>query len=317
MGLIKKWVASTLILTFLVIIAGGVVRTTHSGMGCPDWPRCFGSWVPPTNASELPADFEKYLKAQDIDHTFNAYHTWIEYLNRLAGVMLGLFAVIQFWLLFRKRKEQKTAYTLASAFLAGVIITGLMGALVVKLNLADLSVSLHLFFALVLIQIQLALYMSLTERLFKKTVGIHKRKALFILLVIIFIQFILGTSVRIYIDHVSMALHFEQREAWLDKLPLAFLIHRTFSWLVLLSVIYTSWYCRKLLIIKVSLQKLTGIVLLSMTTGIILYYADMPAIAQPVHLFLATLAVTQTMFIILNTKNKSDMPNHVAVDSLK
>ena len=317
MGLIKKWVASTLILTFLVIIAGGVVRTTHSGMGCPDWPRCFGQWIPPTNVSELPADFEKYLQVQDIDHTFNAYHTWIEYLNRLAGVMLGLFAVIQFWLLFRKRKEKKTAYSLASAFLAGVIITGLVGALVVKLNLADLSVSLHLFFALALIQIQLALYMSLTGSLFQKTAGIQKRKALFILLVIILIQFILGTSVRIYIDHVSTALHFEQREAWLDSLPLAFLIHRTFSWFVLLSVIYTLWYCRKLVTLKVALQKLSGIVLLSMTTGVVLYYADMPAIAQPIHLFLATLAVTQTMFIILNTKNKSDMPNHVAADSLK
>ena len=316
MGFIRKWVASTLILTFLVIIAGGVVRTTHSGMGCPDWPRCFGSWVPPTNASELPADFEKYLKAQDIDHTFNAYHTWIEYLNRLAGVMLGIFALIQFWMLYKKRKEQKTAYSLASAFLAGVIITGLVGAVVVKLNLAHLSVSLHLFFALVLIQIQLALFMSLTEKLYLKTAGTHKRKALFILLIIIFTQFVLGTSVRIYIDDVSKALQYEQREAWLAKLPLAFIIHRSFSWFVLLAVIYTSWYCRKIVVLKVALQKLTGIVLLSMTTGIVLYYADMPAIAQPAHLFLATLAITQTMFIILNTKNNSDMLNHLPTDQL-
>lgn len=314
MGLIKKWVIFTLILTFFVIIAGGVVRTTQSGMGCPDWPRCFGKWIPPSNASQLPADFEKYLKAQDIDHTFNVYHTWIEYLNRLAGVLLGLFALVQFWLLFKKKEEQKIAYRLASAFLAVVIVTGLIGALVVKLNLANLSVSLHLFFALILIQIQLALFMSLTERLFQKTAGTKKRKVLFILLMIIFIQFILGTSVRIYVDDVSKALHFEQREAWLAKLPLAFIIHRTFSWVVLLAVIYTSWYCKKVVSLKLALQKLTGIILLSMTTGIILYYADMPAIAQPIHLFLATLAVTQTMFIILNTKNKSNLLNHTPTD---
>jgi len=72
-----------------VIIAGGVVRTTQSGMGCPDWPKCFGRWIPPTNASELPPDFEKYLRKQDIDHTFNVYHTWIEYFNRLLGALLG------------------------------------------------------------------------------------------------------------------------------------------------------------------------------------------------------------------------------------
>ena len=71
----KKWVFATFVLTFLVIIAGGIVRTTQSGMGCPDWPKCFGLWIPPTNASQLPPDFEKFLKAQDIDHSFNVYHT--------------------------------------------------------------------------------------------------------------------------------------------------------------------------------------------------------------------------------------------------
>ena len=73
MRIVKNWVFATFILTFLVIIAGAVVRTTQSGMGCPDWPRCFGKWIPPTNASELPPDFEKYLSKQDIDHSFNAF----------------------------------------------------------------------------------------------------------------------------------------------------------------------------------------------------------------------------------------------------
>jgi cytochrome c oxidase assembly protein subunit 15 len=103
-----NWIKATFILTFLVIIAGGVVRTTQSGMGCPDWPKCFGSWIPPTDASQLPPDFEKYLRRQDIDHHFNALHTWIEYINRLCGALLGVFALIQFGLLFYKRKQVKT-----------------------------------------------------------------------------------------------------------------------------------------------------------------------------------------------------------------
>ena len=307
MGAVKKWVFATFVLTFLVIIAGGVVRTTQSGMGCPDWPKCFGLWIPPTNASQLPADFEKYLKAQDIDHSFNVYHTWIEYVNRLLGVLLGLFAVIQTALLFFKKTQQKQSFKLALAFLIGVILTGLFGAIVVKFNLAHASISIHLFFAIMLAQIQLALYMSVKGKLYKKTAGTKMRRAIFLLLIVIFVQSVLGTMVRMYVDDVSSALHFEQREAWLADMPIAFLIHRTFSWLVLGAVFYANWYCRKVPVLKNPLRKLIGIILMSVTTGIILYYLDMPAIAQPLHLLLASVAITQTMYILLYTKNTTDL----------
>ena len=303
----KKWVFATFILTFLVIIAGGIVRTTQSGMGCPDWPKCFGLWIPPTNASELPPDFEKFLKAQDIDHTFNAYHTWIEYINRLLGALLGVFAVIQFALLLKKRDTHMSAFNLSIAFLIGVILTGLFGAIVVKLNLAHVSISVHLFFAIVLAQIQLALLMNIRGKLFRKTTGTKMRKAMLFLLLIIFAQSVLGTSVRMYIDDVSSALHFEQREAWLATMPIAFIIHRSFSWVVLAAVLYANWYCRKVPVLTKPLKKLTGIILLSVVTGIVLYYLDMPAFAQPLHLFLASMAITQTMFIILYTKNTTDL----------
>ena len=303
----KKWVFATFILTFLVIIAGGVVRTTQSGMGCPDWPKCFGLWIPPTNASQLPPDFEKFLKAQDIDHTFNVYHTWIEYVNRLLGALLGVFALIQFAILFSKRNINRAAFNLSIAFLIGVIITGLFGAIVVKLNLAHVSISVHLFLAIVLAQIQLALLMSVRGKLFKKTTGTKMRRAILILLVIIFAQSVLGTMVRMYIDDVSSALHFEQREAWLAKLPYAFIIHRSFSWFVLAAVFYINWYCRKVPALATPLKKLTGIILLSVVTGVVLYYLDMPAMAQPLHLFLASMAITQTMFILLYTKNTTDL----------
>ena len=307
MRAVKKWVFATFVLTFLVIIAGGIVRTTQSGMGCPDWPKCFGLWIPPTNASQLPPDFERFLKAQDIDHTFNVYHTWIEYVNRLLGALLGVFAVIQFALLFSKRNINRPAFNLSVAFLIGVILTGLFGAIVVKLNLAHASISVHLFFAIALAQIQLALYMSVSGKLFKKTTGTKMRKAILFLLLIIFAQSVLGTMVRMYIDDVSSALHFEQREAWLAKTPLAFIIHRSFSWFVLAAVFYANWYCRKVPVLANPLKKLTGIILLSVVTGIVLYYLDMPAFAQPLHLLLAAAAITQTMFILLYTKNTTDL----------
>ncbi|MFT3909462.1 MAG: COX15/CtaA family protein [Ferruginibacter sp.] len=298
---IKNWAVATFILCFLVVIAGGVVRTTQSGMGCPDWPRCFGKWIPPTNASELPPDFEKYLRKQDIDHTFNALHTWIEYFNRLFGVLLGMIAIIQMFLLYRKRRSFYTAWQLSLWFLIVVVLTGLFGALVVKFNLAHLSISVHLLFAVLLIQIQLALLLSTRDKLSVLVIDDKIKKAVLAFLIILFIQSVLGTMVRMYVDDVSKTLHYEQRETWLANTPIAFLIHRSFSWLVLVGSFWLAWTGRNS-IIKNKLFVLTGIILLSMITGITLFYADVPAAAQPIHLLLATLAITQSISILLQAK---------------
>jgi heme a synthase len=301
---IKRWALATFILCFLVIIAGGVVRTTQSGMGCPDWPKCFGKWIPPTNVSELPPDFEKFLRKQDIDHTFNALHTWIEYINRLFGVLLGLFAVIQCGLLFFKRRGNKRSFRLALAFLLVVILTGLFGAIVVKFNLAHASISVHLLFAILLVQVQLALLLSLNSKLSSIPIDSKIKKMLLLFLILLFCQSVLGTMVRMYVDDVSKILHYEQRETWLASTPIAFLIHRSFSWVVFIYAFYLSWSCKKYPAVKNSIFILASIILLSMITGIVLFYANMPAIAQPLHLLLAAVAITQTVGVLLRIKSE-------------
>ena len=86
----RRLALNTLITLYLLIVAGGVVRSTGAGMGCPDWPKCFGRWVPPTEISELPHDYKQIYGAKlkgEIE--FNPVKTWTEYVNRLLGININ------------------------------------------------------------------------------------------------------------------------------------------------------------------------------------------------------------------------------------
>ncbi len=61
--------------TYFAIFMGGLVRVSGAGLGCPDWPKCFGRWFPPTSLSQLPPEIDPSL--------FNLTLAWIEYINRL------------------------------------------------------------------------------------------------------------------------------------------------------------------------------------------------------------------------------------------
>jgi heme a synthase len=261
-----------------------------------------------TSAGEfIRTDWKKDLRYGKVN--LKTYQTWIEFVNRLLGALLGLFAIIQLYLIFKKRKENVNAFKLAVAFLVVVILTGLFGAVVVKLNLAHLSVSVHLLFAIILTQIQLALLLTVSKQIFKKTTGSKARRILVLLLIVVFVQSAFGTAVRMYIDDVSKSLDYEYREMWLSpsNLPFVFLLHRSFSWVIFAAILYSAWLCRKLDVLKPYFQRLIVIVMASATSGIVLYYVDFPRVAQPLHLLLASLAITQIVFMILHTKNRTDL----------
>ena len=138
--------------TYLVILAGAVVRGTGSGLGCPDWPRCFGQWIPPMAIHELPANYKEVYKiAGKTIADFDPYKTWTEYLNRLLGVLLGIGIVALFLKSFTQRNIERNLPWFCGGLLFLVMIQGGVGAMVVSTHLKPFLITIHMFLAVLLL----------------------------------------------------------------------------------------------------------------------------------------------------------------------
>ncbi len=288
-------------MVLLVILAGGVVRMTQSGMGCPDWPKCFGRWIPPTNASQLPPDFEKYLKQQDIDHSFNVYHTWIEYINRLLGALLGVFIFIHFIRSVKKfRRINSTIVWISFFMLLAVAFQGWLGKKVVDDNLAVVKVTIHMLVALLIAALPVLIISKLKNEK-TETSGLLKNVTM-LAMVVLLIQIILGTQVREQIDEISKSLNYSQRELWIERLDNIFLLHRSFSWIVALVCFIVVWKSRAYSQLKKHSTIIASLVIISVCTGLIMYFLNIPAIAQPLHLLMACLLILSLFSFRLQIK---------------
>ena len=282
-------------MVFLVILAGGVVRMTQSGMGCPDWPKCFGMWIPPTDASQLPADFEKYLSKQDIDHTFNPYHTWIEYINRLLGALLGVFIIgYLVWTIRKFWKTDKSMVLVAALLFISVGIQGWLGKVVVDANLAVVKITIHMIGALVIAALPLININRLSEKRVSAD-GLIKH-GLTILIFLLLVQIVLGTQVREEIDIISKSLSYEQRELWIGRLGSIFLVHRSFSWIVLLGTLFLFFKGKKFTSFVPYIRNILIVLAVIILLGVIMAYFNMPALAQPLHLLLASILLMQLFY---------------------
>jgi len=296
-----RYTKFVLVFVFVVILAGGLVRMTQSGMGCPDWPTCFGKWIPPTNANQLPPDFEKYLKQQDIDHTFNVYHTWIEYLNRLAGALLGLFILVHvvysFKLFFRNRPSIFW-WSLGLLLLTG--FQGWLGKKVVDHNLAVVKITIHMLVAIVIAAIPLVIIhlVQQQQKVKNSTLKVITTLALFLVL----IQIILGTEVREQIDIISKELLYTNRFLWIAKLDGYFTIHKLFSIIVSGICIYIFFNALSAKSLHKPAFWVLFTVLGSVMLGLLMAYNNIPAFAQPTHLLLSSVLVTALLGLRLNVK---------------
>lgn len=284
----------SIIVTYLVILAGSIVRATGSGMGCPDWPKCFGQYIPPTDLSQLPENYKEVFKVQGKEIAdFNALHTWVEYLNRLLGVVMGFLVLGVLIFSFLVRKEFSKMYILSSVVFLATLFQAWLGAKVVYSNLAPLKITIHMVFALIILATLIFQYHTVNSTAQKEKLKINAlKKASFLLLIFSILQILLGTQVRQQIDEIALKYGNSLRDKWILNLNWIFDVHKTLAAVLIGLCFYIYFESKKLKENNTKYFSLPNFLLIAVGleffVGLILNYAAIPAFFQPVHLIFSS-----------------------------
>ena len=331
--LFRRFSAVTVIAVYLLIAIGGIVRSTGSGMGCPDWPKCFGSWVPPTSVDELPADykedyvqqrvaknekFSKYLTALGFDdlayqvendpkilveEDFNAVKTWVEYINRLIGAVIGLLIFGTFVLSIRFWKKDRPITVLSFVAFVLVGFQGWIGSIVVSTNLLQWMITIHMLLAIAIVGLLIYVYFRSKRDSLKQLNDTPSKLKWIVIacLLLTIVQIVLGTQVR---EGVDMVAEFAARSEWISNLGLTFIIHRSYSLLLLALHGYLFYILLNSESLKSITKWLLVIVVMEILSGAIMAYFGVPAFIQPIHLLLGTLIVGVQYYLLLLINHK-------------
>ncbi len=325
-------VKTSLIIIFSVILAGSIVRMTGSGMGCPDWPKCFGYLIPPTDRSQLEwKEFHEYKKGQIIiknkslrvaknnfvssnlykeknwtsytkhDYAdFNASNTWIEYINRLLGAVSGIvillmtISALKFW------KIDKSLIIISFMVLFGLVFEAWLGKEVVDSNLAPFKISIHLIVALMIVfGLTLLLYLSDKKIKSIRTSPFIKKMSIF-LLIITLTEITIGIQVREFVDsRIDQPV-----ESFLEILPIEFDIHRSFSLIIVGFHLYLYRKLKKMGLIIPIYNFILLLIAIEILIGILMSYFSFPFLSQPLHLLVASFLFSLQSLLMLQLNLK-------------
>ncbi len=303
----------TIFAVYFVILVGGIVRASGAGMGCPDWPTCFGQWVPPTSESELPSNYHEIYAQRGYQNTqFNPIKTWTEYTNRLVGVTIGFLIFLTAWTSRIFLKTDKTVFYLALSAFFLVGFQGWLGSHVVASNLRPFMITLHMLLALFIVALliytiarsQRDAISHINTRLLPDKFKI----VLVVAMVMTLIQVAMGTQVREAIDIISNDHHID-RQFWRDDFPIIFYVHRSFSSIILFTNLWIAWKIyqvadRNGLLFRIG-ATLAGLVVTAIMAGVSLDRLGMPPVAQPIHLLMANLIFGAQFFLYICLKSSA------------
>ena len=305
----------TIAAVYFLILVGATVRASGSGMGCPDWPTCFGSWVPPTSEAQLPVNYQEiYAELGYSDTRFNVVKTWTEYANRLLGVSIGFLIFLTAIYSWSCRAHDTRIFKASVAAFLMVGFQGWLGSKVVSSNLLPGMITIHMLVALAIVGTLLyAVAQARRGIMASQSVGnIDQRfgKWLYIVLGLTVLQVAMGTQVREMTDFIRESQGEELRSSWIDAMPWFFYVHRSFS----VVVLFANLWIARLLVMSLGWQHTLSRLTLTMIcvigaavfSGAALGHLGMPALVQPTHLLAASLLFGLQFLIWMSYRHSRD-----------
>ena len=298
----------TICAVYFVILVGGIVRASGAGMGCPDWPTCFGQWVPPTAESQLPENYQEIYAERGYKNTqFNPVKTWTEYANRLVGVTIGFLILLTAWASRIYLKADKSIFYLSLTVLFLTGFQGWLGSAVVASNLQPFMITLHMLLALFIVAL-LIYAIAKSQRPYLAQIDSSQIPSLVKTVIICamgltLIQVAMGTQVREAVDFIAHEHKYIDREYWRDSFPIIFYIHRSFSAIILFTNLWIIWKIyhavkNNNLLLRYS-YLLLSVIIIAIIAGVTLDRLGVPPIAQPIHLLMANLIFGVQFFIYI------------------
>jgi len=298
----KYWLFSSIVFTYALIFIGGFVRVTDSGLGCPDWPKCFDRWYPPLTISDIPKDFTTYYDnynciESEICKEFDITKAWIEYLNRLFGSITGIVILITVLFLYKIRSNYKSAFYLGAMALFLTCIEGLIGKYVVTSHLEGGVVTIHLLIALIIISLLIMSYsfinkgnMDIKSNYTPDQINVMNWIFTFMIIVII-----LGTQVRENIE---------------DLIPLSIMgpfkyLHSLLGigTLMLTGVLWNKITSNNNEVnTKNYIKILLNIFIIQVVLGYFMVFGGLPPYAKLLHMWLASIGVGIIVHILMDVK---------------
>lgn len=328
------FVKLSLISVYLIFIAGSVVRMTGSGMGCPDWPKCFGYLVPPTSEDQITwqpntdykegmiiiknetlfvaqKDVKTYLTFTEKNwkkytkHSyakFNKYHTWTEYINRLSSAVAGIFFLLLIISAAKYWKEHKEITILAFLSFILMLVEAWMGKIVVDTHLKPTIITIHMIGGLLIIALLLRLRFITSEKNTSYSYHALFSKLLIVSAIFSLIQIAMGTQVRQFIDEQVKQFGFDNKNLSLLNPSFKFYFHRSFT-IAIVLVNLGMFYLNQIKNLGYKLVNwIVFLIFLETITGMLMYYAEIPMGTQAIHLLAGAILFGLQFYLWLQSR---------------